>query len=171
MISRLILDLRSGAGFVRSQGLRASFAAILDRDTHPLLQFIKYGACGGISVVILSAIAVALNFTVLPAYGGDLADSVRERNMIIANCIAFPFANAVTYWLNVLWVFTPGRHSKLTEFTIFTIVAAISFGGGLLLGPKLIGWFGIPSVFAQSSLIVSSALINYVARKFIVFSR
>lgn len=171
MISRLFADFRCAVLFYKSQGLRASIAAFMHRDAHPMLQFIKYGACGAISTIILLAIAISLNHTVLPAYGPELSDSLRERNNTIANIIAFPIANTAAYILNVLWVFTPGRHSKWVEFSIFTAVSIFSFGAGLILGPKLIGWFGVPTGVAQLSLTVTSALVNYLARKLVVFEK
>ena len=70
--------------------------------------------------------------------------------------IAFPFANQVSYLLNARLVFVPGRHSRPAEFSLFTSIAGFGFLIGLLGGPFLIRWFGLPSVLAQFMLIGTS---------------
>ncbi len=145
------------------------------RDAPAFVQFGKYGVCGVASIVVLNVIVYLLGYTVLPAMegmtvdGAPISDDLRERNLILANVIAFLPSNVVAYTLNALWVFTPGRHSRWKEFGLFTFISAIGFFAGLLGGPKLIGWFGVSSHIAQLSLIVTSALVNYVCRKFLVF--
>ena len=52
-----------------------------------------------------------------------------------------------------------------------TLVAAIGHFAGILAGPFLIQRFGIPTLAAQLSLIITSALVNFLCRKFIVFER
>jgi len=150
---------------------------LYSRDTPVFVQFAKYGAVGVVSTVILFAIAMTLSFTVFPAMDGmvvdglPITDQLRERNLIISNLIAFPIANTFTYFMNVRLVFTPGRHSPWVEFGLFTAVSLVSFLAGLIGGPKLIGWFGVPSITAQVSLMVTSALVNYLCRKFLIFAK
>ncbi len=103
--------------------------------------------------------------------GAPITDALRERNLIIANAIAFPFSNSAAYFLNVRWVFTQGRHHPVREFLLFTLISGCSFFAGLLGGPKLIGWFGVPSLVAQASFMITSALVNFVCRKFLVFAK
>ena len=150
---------------------------ILTRDAPVFVQFAKYGACGAISTVILFAIAMTLSATVIPAFEGmtwkgePITDEVRANHHFLNNLIAWPFANLAAYLLNIWLVFTPGRHSRWVEFGLFTAISALSFGAGLLAGPLLISWFGIPTVVAQFSLMFTSALVNYVCRKFLVFEK
>lgn len=150
---------------------------LLTRDAPVFVQFAKYGVCGVVGTVVLFAITMGLSATVIPAFEGmivdgePITDDLRQRNLVINNLIAFPVANLATYILNAQLVFTPGRHSRAMEFGIFTLVAAIGFLAGLFGGPLLISRFGIPTVAAQGSLVVTSALVNYVCRKFLVFSR
>lgn len=145
------------------------------RDAPATVQFIKYGISGVVATLFQLGIAVVLGSTLFPTFEGLVGESIpdllRERNLKIANLLAFPFANMVAYYVNVLWVFTPGRHSRWREFWLFTGVSALSFGAGLFGGPKLIGWFGVPSGVAQAGFIVTSALVNFVCRKFLVFSK
>jgi putative flippase GtrA len=150
---------------------------IFSRDAPVFVQFAKYGACGVIGTAVLIGIVMALSLTVIPAMDGSqidgepISDALRQRKLIINNVIAFPFANLAVYYLNVWLVFTRGRHSRWKEFGIFTLVAAIGHFAGILAGPFLIQRFGIPTLAAQLSLIITSALVNFLCRKFIVFER
>lgn len=152
-------------------------AWLISRDAPVSVQFVKYGLCGVVSTLILLAIVLPLSHWVIPAADGmiidgvEITDATRQRNLIINNFIAFPVANGAAYLLNTWLVFTPGRHSRLYEFTIFTVIAAISFGAGLLGGPMLIERFGITSGVAQLSLVITSASVNFLCRKFLVFLR
>ena len=144
-------------------------------DAPVLVQFVKYGLCGVVSTLILLVVAMGLSMTVIPAMdwsvidGEPISDATRQRNLIINNLIAFPIANLAAYLLNIRLVFVPGRHSKGVEFGIFTAIAAVGFIAGLLGGPFLIKRYGIPSIVAQFLLMVTSALVNFVCRKFLVF--
>lgn len=134
------------------------------------LQFVKYGLCGILATVTQVVVFYLLVFTLFPlALDSAVPDGVRRNHAVLANLVAFPLSNTVAYVTNAIWVFTGGRHSRLREFMIFTGVSAVSFSAGLLGGPQLIQWFGISTHLAQASLIVSSAAVNFLARKFIVF--
>ena len=141
------------------------------------MQLLKYGMCGLASTIILLVIVIGLSLTFIPALDGSLidgqqiSDAQRQHNLIINNLIAFPFSNLVNYLLNVRIVFVPGRHSRTVEFAIFTAISAVSFLAGLLGGPFLVGRFGLPSLLAQFMLVTTSALVNFLCRKFLVFSR
>ena len=142
-----------------------------------MVQFVKYGMCGLASTILLLVIVIGLSLTLIPAMdwsvvdGQPITDSQRQHNLIINNLIAFPFANFAAYCLNVRLVFVPGRHSKSVEFAIFTTIAAVSFVAGLLAGPFLVRHLGLPSLLAQLMLISTSALVNFLCRKFLVFAR
>jgi putative flippase GtrA len=168
-------DIRQIWEIFRKEGLKRTLSALHSRDAPVTFQFVKYAFCGVIASVVQLGIAILIGSTWFPTFEGivgyDIPDHTREINLKIANLIAFPFANLAAYLLNVLWVFTPGRHSKTKEFCLFTLVSAISFGTGLFGGPELIGWFGIPSWAAQIGFMVTSALVNFVCRKFLVFQK
>ena len=147
------------------------------RDTPVFVQFVKYGLCGVASTILLLAIAMTLSNPLIPAIdwstieGQPITDAQRQQNLIINNLIAFPFANQVCYLLNARLVFVPGRHSRTAEFSLFTSIAGFGFLLGLLGGPFLIRWLGLPSILAQFMLIGTSALVNFLCRKFLVFVR
>lgn len=171
----MLVPLQTAWRFVRQNDLPTTWRALLRRDAHPLLQFIKYGVCGVAATVIHQGIFFALAYTVLPAGDGMIVDNqpitkdMRYWNGILNNVIAFTPALLLSYWLNVKFVFIPGRHSRLREFSLFAIVALIGNGAGLLGGPKLIDWFGIPTWASQGTFIFTSFLVNYLCRKFVIF--
>jgi len=155
--------------FVRTNDFPAIVQAFNSRDAHPLLQFTKYGLCG-ISAVVAHNVVVYLLGTWIPfSRGSGLENTVRSNNQILANLIAFPIGNAVAYATNALWVFEGGRHSRTREFLFFTAISFVSFLVGLLGGPLLVRYYGISEHFAQGGFILTSALVNFACRKFLVF--
>jgi len=141
------------------------------RDAPPLVQFLKYSLCGTAAVGVHLIVFVLLTISVLPAYEtSHLPADTREANALWSNLIAWPFGNIVAYLANALWVFTPGRHSRLREFALFSSISFFSFGIGLLAGPLLISE-GLPVGLAQTGFLVSSAVVNFVCRKFLIFLR
>lgn len=171
----MISLIQSAWRFVRENDFATLRRAFLSRSTHPVIQFIKYGFCGVAATVVHQGIFFILAYTVLPAGDGmmvegrPITDEMRYWNGMLNNIIAFTPALLFSYWLNAAFVFIPGRHSRLTEFGLFTLVALIGNVAGLLGGPKLIDWFGIPTWSAQGTFIFTSFLVNYLCRKFIIF--
>jgi putative flippase GtrA len=139
------------------------------RDSHPFLQFVKYGFCGVAAFATHQIIWAILSTRFFPSFDSSIAQEVRATNSIISNCIAFLFSTTVAYITNILWVFTPGRHSRTAEIFYFFAISCISLIGGLLAGPWMIRVYGIHTLLAQLSMAVASVLINYVCRKFLIF--
>ena len=175
-----ILALPGGGWrYFRKYGIAGSWSHINSREAHPFIQFCKYVTCGFAATFALLGVSYALMWTVLPGFegmtlaNGQLIDDVtRERNNMYANAIAFIPSNFVAYFLNVLWVFEGGRHNRWKEFGLFSLISAISFFAGLLGGPKLIiGVLGWSTHVSQFSFMVTSALVNFVCRKFLIFAR
>ncbi|MFA6316915.1 MAG: GtrA family protein [Elusimicrobiota bacterium] len=108
--------------------------------------------------------AVLLGLTPAP-----LDEGVRSSHYVWSKVIAFFFSNLTAYGANILWVFTPGRHSRTVEFLLFLLVSATSFVVGTGLGWMLIQWTGLPTTYAYAANGVASLAINFVCRKFIVF--
>ena len=71
--------------------------------------------------------------------------------------------------MNRLFVFKPGRHHIVIEFLLFLAVSAISMTVGTTLMGVLIKHFGVQTTYAFGANVLSSLLINYVMRKFLVF--
>jgi putative flippase GtrA len=86
-----------------------------------------------------------------------------------SNWFAFLISNMVVYLINIAWVFEPGRHPWFVELTMFYLVSAIS----IFLGTWLMGWlikrFGLLTTFAFGANLVTSLMINYALRRFVIF--
>jgi putative flippase GtrA len=161
--------------FIRQNDWPTIWREFIRRDAHPWLQFIKYGLCGVTATVVHSGIMALLSLTIFPAGKGMIVDGqvldevVRNRHLLINNSIAWPFGTLVAYFMNITFVFTPGRHSKTTEFVMFTVVSAIGFFPGILVVNWLAGYLHLPSTVAQLGFIVTSVMVNFLCRKFIIF--
>jgi len=92
------------------------------RESSPLIQFIKYAICGGGAVTVHVIAFFLLAWLVIPALNAEdvlikffnlscdpLSDVVRARNAMVNNVLAFLLSNLVAYLLNILWVFESGR--------------------------------------------------------------
>lgn len=165
----MISQLSSAVHFVRNHDWPTIIAHVNSRDAHPLIQFIKYGICGLASFIVHQMIWLALATWVFPCIDSAIPREVRAWNSTLSNAVAVLFSTAVAYVTNILWVFTPGRHSRMVEILSFFGIGVISFGGGLAAGPYLIKMFGIDTRLAQLSMAVTSVLINFVCRKFFIF--
>jgi len=97
----------------------------------------------------------------LPVFG--------EIPLTIVLILAFMVSNLVSYITNRIFVFTPSGRSKLAEFGIFLLVSSISFYAGNVAK----NWFidaGLHKDLAVLSFAIASVLVNFITRKYIVFS-
>ena len=144
------------------------FRKFIDNKSNTPIQFVKYGMAGSLAAATHVAAFTVLNETVLPADQGQLGD-VRGWNFFISNTIAFVFANVVAYTANRAWVFQPGRHSRLKEFTLFYLIAGVAFLAGTPLGSVVVAYFSV-NEYAVFILVVGfSAMVNFLGRKYWVF--
>src|SRR5215467_7829690 len=152
-------------------------------DPENLFQFIKYGISGCIAVAInvlifhLAAWKIFfalqpddwfIRFFKLPIQ--ELDSTTRSRNSMKANVIAFMFSNLVAYLLNIYWVFVHGRYSWIVEIILFYVVSGFAMMIGTVLMGFLIRQFGMLTTYAFGSNIFTAVMINYVMRKFVIFS-
>lgn len=147
-----------------------------------LRQFVKYCLAGMIATAVDVLMFYAAAIWILPALTPDdpvsrllglqispIAESLRSTYYVWDKVIAFMLSNLTAYITNVLWVFTPGRHKRSVEFSLFFVVSGVSFAAGTALGWVLIRGIGLPTTYAYGANAVASISINYVCRKFIVF--
>ncbi len=166
---------RQGYRYVRENDFQTIWTALSRRDVHPVLQFAKYGMCGGLATVTHLLVFYVLAYTLVPAFegmlvdGSPITDAQRAWNAQVANSIAFVFSNGAAYLSNVVWVFQRGRHHPWLEFGLFTAVSLLAFSVASICGPLLIRLYGIPTHLAQVFFIISSALVNFASRKFLIF--
>jgi len=162
----LLADARR---FFSENDWRTILARMNARDTHPMIQFIKYGICGVGALIVHQTIWGLCSVYWLPAIDSSIPQEVRALNSTYNNAIAFCFSTIFAYITNVLWVFTPGRHGRVKEFFYFTLAGTVGFVAGIVAGPLLIHKYGVNTVVAQGSLVIASVMVNFVCRKFFVF--
>lgn len=155
------------------------------REAGPIVQFIKYGICGGAATFVHMILFYALATLLFPAVSpndpaagvlryiglpvAEVADALRARNAMISTAIAFIFSNLTAYLLNIVWVFQPGRHHPVVEIVFFYAVSGISMVIGTFLLGVLIHSFGFTTSTAFIANLVTCTLINFAMRKFVIF--
>lgn len=164
-----MMSLTETRRFFQENDWRTILERMNARDTHPLIQFIKYVVCGFGAFFFSQIIWLALSIWVWPSLSSDIPQDVRALNSAYSNTVAFIFGNFFAYYTNSKWVFTPGRHGRLVEFLLFTAISSVSFFVGLMAGPYLIHRYGISTLLAQLFNQVTSVMVNFICRKFVVF--
>lgn len=90
-------------------------------------------------------------------------------NTNVFNTIAFIPSTLVAYFTNRFLVFTPGKHGIWVEFGIFALIATISYMGGTVASAWIVKSFSVPGYVGSLGFMVSSAMVNFICRKFIIF--
>ena len=147
-------------------------------------QFIKYSISGVIATIAHVLVFNLLAWKIFPSFGktdfavrmlglsvAEVDVATRAINSIISNIFAFTCSNTVAYLLNVIWVFTPGRHRRFVEFFLFFAVSAISIVIGSAIMGFLIRFYHWQTTYAFAANIITSLMINFVIRKFYIFKR
>lgn len=164
----IIRETQRAWQFFRTEGFQNT---LFSKDAPFLIQFGKYGVCGVISVITF-LIAVYIGESLFPAaFSADLPEGTRARNTALLHFAAFLPSNFVAYALNRWLVFSPGRHSQKKELILFTTISFISFALGEIAPIILITHFNAPRPLVHLSFVISSALVNFVCRKFFVFEK
>ena len=149
---------------------RDMLADLKIKDNPPLwAQFFKYVVCGLVATLVLALVWLLARTCSGGYLDDDLPKATLQSHSTVVLINAFVIANFVAYFSNRIFVFTPGRHTFFMEMFIFFAVSAASFFGGHLAKTWLIEQ-GHQVDLAALSFAVSSALINFIARKYIVFS-
>ena len=166
--------IRDGYQFVRTNKPATIWKEFNRRDGHPFLQFVKYGICGVLAVAVNIVTFWALGNSIFPSFevvqGMKIPRDTMITNYIWAQILAFIAANFAAYLTNLAWVFTGGRHHRVLEFLMFTAVSSIGFIVGLLLSLwKLKHDADSSTWFATGILIITSMIVNFICRKFIIF--
>ena len=140
----------------------------IENKSQTSVQFIKYAMAGAVATGVHFAIFTLLNETVLPA---DIGQEGAQRgwNFFWSFSIAFLLANVVGYMLNRRWVFQPGRHGRLVEISLFYLLAVTAFLIGTPLGAYLLARFPLNEYLVYLMVALSSVLVNFLGRKFLVF--
>jgi putative flippase GtrA len=97
----------------------------------------------------------------------DLPREILKTHLAYVMFIGFVLANIVAYITNRMFVFTPSVRHWTMEFLIFLAVSGVSFYAGNYAKD----WFidaGLNKDVAALSFVVASALVNFLARKYLV---
>ncbi|MFT5466651.1 MAG: putative flippase GtrA [Verrucomicrobiales bacterium] len=174
----MISMIREGLDFYRKNDLKTCWKAFIKRDTHPFLQFVKYGFCGVFAVFVHSVVFALLEAYVFPVPSQEEIAKMTEAgtslapvgwNFFWASFGGFLASDVAAYYTNLKIVFTGGRHNRVLEFLFFTGVALIGFTAGLILAElQLLYGFG-DAVWATATLVVTAALVNFACRKLFIF--
>lgn len=164
----IIREIERAWTFFRKEGFKTT---LLSRETPFLIQFGKYGVCGVVSVLVLLAATWSSRALFPESFSMDLDPDQRAFNNSVVHFIAFVPSNFTAYALNRWLVFTPGRHSARKELALFTIISLLSFSLGEVLPAWLVSAYNVPNAIADISFVVSSALVNFACRKFLVFEK
>jgi putative flippase GtrA len=141
---------------------------IAQNKSHTPLQFLKYVLAGVIASGTYLVSFTLLNETILPA-GIDQPGASRGWNFFFSNSVAFTAATIVAYIINQAWVFQPGRHGRLKEFSLFYLIAAVAFLAGTPLGSIVIAHFPVNEYGVFVLVVGFSAMVNFLGRKYWVF--
>lgn len=163
-------------------GIKSILIQLTQRKASLPVQFLKYSISGCVAVAVHVVVFYILAWLLVPALKEDdivvrilnlsvtaINDTVRARNAVINNWLAFVFSNFAAYILNVLWVFESGRHSRWMEIIMFYAVSAISIAVGSAVMWLLVMFIGSSTTLAFAADIVAAAMVNFVMRKYIIF--
>ena len=162
--------------------IKSILTQLTQRKASLPMQFVKYSLSGCVAVAVHVVVFYILAWLIVPALKEDdivvrilnlsvtaINDTVRARNAVINNWLAFIFSNFAAYILNVLWVFESGRHSRWMEILMFYAVSAISIAVGSAVMWLLVMFIGSSTTLAFAADIVAAAMVNFVVRKYYIF--
>ena len=156
----------------------------LGHDASPLVQFIKYGIAGGAATATHILVFFLFGWFVFPCLTQDdimprllgltvpdagVPETQRALRALYCSTIGFFFSNSLCYLLNRWFVFKPGRHHWAVELLLFFSASGLSLLVGSTIQTMLIRQFGLQTTVAFAANIFSALLINFAARKFLIF--
>jgi len=162
--------------------IKSILTQLTQRKASLPMQFVKYSLSGCVAVAVHIVVFYVFAWLIIPALKEDdivvrilnlsviaINDTVRARNAVINNWLAFIFSNFAAYILNVLWVFESGRHNRWVEIIMFYAVSAISIAVGSAIMWLLVMFIGSSTTLAFAADIVAAAAVNFVVRKYYIF--
>jgi len=162
--------------------MKKHITAFLAEKDNPLVQFLKYGICGGIATGVDMLVFFILAWFAFPALAQDdilvklfklspepISEATRGLNFVIDSILCFLVSNMTAYILNVLFVFKSGKHKRHHEMFLFFAVSTVSLLLATFAGWLLISVFGLGTTWSYIAKMVAALMINYAGRKFFVF--
>lgn len=171
----VIRPLRDAYHFARNNDAPAVWSAIIRKDAHPFIQFLKYGFCGCGAVVVYQATFGLLGHSIFPHFEGSTTDGItlsleqRKHFFVLASACGFVLSDLFAYAANLLWVFQGGRHHRAVEFLLFSGVALVGWLAGMIPGYLAFGGAHAGSWTASGIVTITSVMVNYLCRKLLIF--
>ena len=151
-----------------------------------LWQVFKYGLIGILATVINLAVAEVCAAHVWPCLTPDdlfvkwgifglsdaaflVTDATRAIRAVYCNFAGFFVANLICWYLNRLFVFTPGRHHWLVEYALFLAGSGFAILCGSVVIWALVRFCGMQTTYTFVINVFVSVAVNFVVRKFWVF--
>ncbi len=151
-----------------------------------LWQVFKYGLIGILATVINLAVAEVCAARVWPCLTPDdlfvkwgvfslsdatfvVSDAVRAIRAVYCNIAGFFVANLICWFLNRLYVFTPGRHRWFVEYALFLAGSGFAILCGSAVIWALVRFCGMQTTYSFVINVFVSVAVNFVVRKFFVF--
>ena len=151
-----------------------------------LWQIFKYGVVGILATVINLVVAEICAAHVWPCLTANdllvqwgvfdltdatfvITDSTRAVRAVYCNFAGFFVANLVCWFLNRLFVFTPGRHRWFVEYALFLAGSGFAIACGSAAIWALVKFYGVQTSWSFIINVVVSVAVNFVVRKFFVF--
>ncbi|UZS00172.1 GtrA family protein [Chondrinema litorale] len=121
-------------------------------------QVIKFIIAGGTGAVI--ELGLFILFT-----------GLLSIHYLLSNLIAISIAILVNYIISQKWVFESGRHSKEVELVVFIMLSVVIILLNQLLMWSFVDGLGFNEKISKVSSIALVAIINFFAKKFLVFKK
>ena len=151
-----------------------------------LWQIFKYGVVGILATVINLVVAEICAAHVWPCLTANdllvqwgvfdltdatfvITDSTRAVRAVYCNFAGFFVANLVCWFLNRLFVFTPGRHRWFVEYALFLAGSGFAIACGSAAIWALVKFYGVQTSWSFIINVAVSVAVNFVVRKFFVF--
>ena len=149
-------------------------------------QIFKYGIVGILATVINFVVAEICAAHVWPCLTANdllvqwgvfdltdatfvITDSTRAVRAVYCNFAGFFVANLVCWFLNRLFVFTPGRHRWFVEYALFLAGSGFAIACGSAAIWALVKFYGVQTSWSFIINVIVSVAVNFVVRKFFVF--
>lgn len=87
-----------------------------------------------------------------------------------ANILSTSMVVALNYYLNVKFVFEPGRHAAWKQLSGYLLFGGIGYLGNIVAMYLLDAYTDIHYAIAKTMVVVFVAAFNFVTRKFLVFN-
>lgn len=163
LLFEIIVAVEDNLSLALPYSITSAFVGLRNR------QWIRYGVAGGMSAAVDLLVFYLLAKYALPCLDVAMGDETRAIRFTVNKTIAFGLANGFSYWLSARWVFTRGRHARVTEITLFLLISTLSYVCAAQLARWLISDFALATELAAVACIGVATVSNFVLRKLVVF--